>query len=152
MDAENSVRKEKAEHSSSTKDQQQENDEGGVAKLPPKFPKAQNRNLEVRSPFESEANRPLDQNEEAGGKGKSVFPLKSALSSGQVGISHGISQDDGQMGEGKSIKRNVSWADFSDGNALTTVVEFERDPIPSSPTSLDSWDSEDGQGCCCSVM
>lgn len=151
MDAENSAQQEKAEQSSLTKDQQQQYDEGGLAK-PPKFPKAQNKNLEVRSPFESEANRPLDENERTDGKGKSVFPLKSALSSGQIGISHGNTQDYGQMGEGKSIKRNVSWADFSDGNALTTVVEFERDPIPSSPTSLDSWDSQDGQGCCCSLM
>ena len=151
MDAENSIQKDKAEHGPLNQDQQQQQGEDGVAKLPPKFPKAQNRNIEVRSPFESEANRPLDQNEDAGGKGKSLFPLKSALSSGQVG-NNGASQDDGQMGEGKSIKRNVSWADFSDGNALTTVVEFERDHIPSSPTSLDSWDSQDGQGCCCSVM
>lgn len=52
------------------------------------------------------------------------------------------------------LKRNVSWADFNDAAALTTVVEFERDPMPSSPTSVGSWDSDQqDSGCiCCSIM
>lgn len=76
-----------------------------------------------------------------------VFPLKSALSNTSNAAT--IGDFDGS----RSIKRNVSWADFNNGSALTTVVEFERDPIPSSPTSIDSWDdSRHSVCCCCTVM
>lgn len=70
-------------------------------------------------------------------------PLKSALSTSAMDVP----KDD------SLLKRNVSWADFSDGVALTTVVEFERDPLPSSPTSIDSWEDGHEGGCaCCTVM
>lgn len=71
-------------------------------------------------------------------------PLKSALS---TSAAMDVVKDD------SCLKRNVSWADFSDGVALTTVVEFERDPHPSSPTSIDSWEDGHESGCaCCTVM
>lgn len=78
-----------------------------------------------------------------------LTPLKSALSTDM----HGNKRMREGVEESSCLKRNVSWADFHDAAALTTVVEFERDPAPSSPTSIDSWEGTPDSGCvCCSIQ
>jgi hypothetical protein len=80
-------------------------------------------------------------------------PLGILKVSGDPG--DGLQQEGSVRGGDTGMKRTVSWADFTSNNAaaLTQVVEFERDPGPSSPTSVDSWEGREEQQCvCCSIQ
>lgn len=107
---------------------------------------------ETSSPFAHDCSKDIDiverdPMEKSGGE--DLTPLKSALSTDV----HGNKKVKEKGDDDSTLKRNVSWADFHDAAALTTVVEFERDPAPSSPTSIDSWEETSGSGCiCCSIQ
>ena len=126
---------------------------------PPKMPRAgvatelaEGGLMEASSPFAHDRSKDIGvvqikDMDESGGE--DLTPLKSALSTDV----HGNRKVKEKADDDSSLKRNVSWADFHDAAALTTVVEFERDPAPSSPTSIDSWEGTSGPGCiCCSVQ
>lgn len=102
--------------------------------------------MDTPSPFKNSTGREIEISDRSHVE-EDLTPLKSALSTDVHGNKK-AKEDDGSC-----LKRNVSWADFHDAAALTTVVEFERDPAPSSPTSIDSWEGASDSGCvCCSIQ
>lgn len=135
----------------------------GLPPLPPARVEVQSQKSATSLMFTAPMRSPFEDLSEGGvaapASGTPPLPLKSALSGGQNAGIGGTPTDYSSGGgggggdPGKAIRRNVSWADFNDGAALTTVVEFERDPAPSSPTSIGSWDDHRrDDGCCCSLM
>lgn len=108
--------------------------------------------MDVSSPFTKGSKEEVEivgATQEDGSPGGDSTPLKSALS---TDVNGNKKSREGRE-DGPILKRNVSWADFHSTAALTTVVEFERDTAPSSPTSIDSWEGEHDNGCvCCSLQ
>lgn len=98
-----------------------------------------NEDLQISRPYDIGTTTPPTGAEETSAP-PSPGALKSALSSGQSGLL-------------TAAKRSVSWVDLTNGEALTTVKEYERDAPPASPLSDSDW--EPGQRrsqSCCVVM